>query len=147
MRPEYLTKCGGSYSSEWFWSKIWHCLNIDEEVFNSAHTWIEQSDFIPAMLAGIKNIGDLKRKLFPFYKKRDLKFVFQKLQEGYSNEKVAARLVVGCVRKYLSGESIDDIDIATILTSEEINRKLVDHLADINLTYSNRKNMQAPEKF
>tara|TARA_B100000963_G_scaffold220585_1_gene192253 strand:+ start:14396 stop:16063 length:1668 start_codon:yes stop_codon:yes gene_type:complete len=63
MRPEYLAKCGGSYSSEWFWSKIWHCLNIDEEVFNSAYTWIEQSDFIPAMLAGIKNIGDLKRNI------------------------------------------------------------------------------------
>ena len=63
MRPEYLAKCGGSYSSEWFWSKIWHCLNIDEEVFNSAHTWIEQSDFIPAMLAGIKNIEDLKRNI------------------------------------------------------------------------------------
>ena len=63
MRPEYLAKCGGSYSSEWFWSKIWHCLNIDEEVFNSAHTWIEQSDFIPAMLAGIKNIENLKRNI------------------------------------------------------------------------------------
>ena len=63
MRPEYLLKCGGSYSSEWFWSKIWHCLNIDEEVFDSAYTWIEQSDFIPAMLAGIKNIGDLKKYL------------------------------------------------------------------------------------
>tara|TARA_B100001248_G_scaffold195032_1_gene149835 strand:+ start:853 stop:2517 length:1665 start_codon:yes stop_codon:yes gene_type:complete len=63
MRPEYLLKCGGSYSSEWFWSKIWHCLNIDEEVFDSAYTWIEQSDFIPAMLAGIKNIGDLKRNI------------------------------------------------------------------------------------
>ena len=63
MRPEYLAKCGGSYSSEWFWSKIWHCLNIDEEVFNSAYTWIEQSDFIPAMLAGIKNTEDLKRNI------------------------------------------------------------------------------------
>ena len=63
MRPEYLAKCGGSYSSEWFWSKIWHCLNVDEEVFNSAYTWIEQSDFIPAMLAGIKNIVDLKRNI------------------------------------------------------------------------------------
>ena len=63
MRPEYLLKCGGSYSSEWFWSKIWRCLNIDEEVFDSAYTWIEQSDFIPSVLAGIKNIEDLKRNI------------------------------------------------------------------------------------
>ena len=24
-RPQYLAKCGNTYSSEWFWSKIWHC--------------------------------------------------------------------------------------------------------------------------
>jgi len=26
LRPEYLAKCGGTYSSEWFFSKILHCL-------------------------------------------------------------------------------------------------------------------------
>ncbi|MCK7478193.1 MAG: hypothetical protein M0C28_12870 [Candidatus Moduliflexus flocculans] len=30
--PEYLAKCGGTYSSEWFWSKILHCLRTDPKV-------------------------------------------------------------------------------------------------------------------
>ena len=38
--PEYLAKCGGTYSSEWFFSKIFHCLNIDSEVFDAAFSWV-----------------------------------------------------------------------------------------------------------
>lgn len=62
-RPEYLAKCGGAYSSEWFWSKIWHCLNVDPEVFSAAHSWIEQSDYIPAILAGIDDVKKVKRNV------------------------------------------------------------------------------------
>ena len=29
IRPQYLAKCGGVYSSEWFFSKILHCLRAD----------------------------------------------------------------------------------------------------------------------
>lgn len=60
MRPHYLAKCGGTYSSEWFFSKIWHCLKTDPEVFAAAHTWIEIADFIPAVLAGVTSIKELK---------------------------------------------------------------------------------------
>jgi len=52
MRPKYLAKCGGTYSSEWFWSKLWHCLKVDEEVFEAAHAWVECADWIPASLSG-----------------------------------------------------------------------------------------------
>ncbi|MCS7018520.1 MAG: ribulokinase [Cytophagales bacterium] len=62
-RPAYLMKCGGSYSSEWFWSKIWHCLRTSPEVFHAAYTWVEQSDFIPAVLAGITHHKQLKRNV------------------------------------------------------------------------------------
>jgi len=50
LRPQYLAKCGGTYSSEWFFSKILKCLRAAPEVFNAAHSWIELSDFVPAAL-------------------------------------------------------------------------------------------------
>ena len=38
LRPQYLAKCGGTYSSEWFFSKILHCLRTSPEVFAAAHS-------------------------------------------------------------------------------------------------------------
>ena len=52
MRPQYLAKCGGTYSSEWFFSKILHCLRTSPDVFDAAYTWVECADWIPAMLTG-----------------------------------------------------------------------------------------------
>ena len=49
-QPEYLKKCGGAYSSEWFWAKLWHCIETSPEVISEAHSWIEISDWIPAVL-------------------------------------------------------------------------------------------------
>jgi len=51
-RPQYLTKCGGIYSSEWFFSKILHCLRVDPKVFDAAYTWVEHADWLPAVLTG-----------------------------------------------------------------------------------------------
>jgi len=36
-RPKYLAKCGGTYSSEWFFSKILHCLRTSPEVSRRPH--------------------------------------------------------------------------------------------------------------
>jgi len=48
----YLTKCGGVYSSEWFWSKILHCKRSAAKVFAAAYSWVELADFIPAYVTG-----------------------------------------------------------------------------------------------
>jgi len=54
-RPQYIAKCGNVYSSEWFWSKIWHCLKTSPEVFEAAYSWVELCDFIPSVLAGVND--------------------------------------------------------------------------------------------
>ena len=61
LRPQYLAKIGGTYSSEWFWAKIWHCLKIDAAVFDAAFSWVELSDYIPAVLAGVRDPKQIRR--------------------------------------------------------------------------------------
>ncbi len=55
LRPQYVAKCGNTYSSEWWWSKIWHCLNTAPEVFDAADSWVELADWVPAVLAGVRD--------------------------------------------------------------------------------------------
>lgn len=52
IRPDYLAQVGGTYSSEWFWSKILHCSRVAPEVFEAADTWVEICDWLPAVLTG-----------------------------------------------------------------------------------------------
>jgi len=49
-RDRYLTKCGGVYSSEWYWSKILHCRRSAPKVFKAAYGWVELADFIPGFI-------------------------------------------------------------------------------------------------
>jgi L-ribulokinase len=59
LRPQYLAKCGGTYSSEWFFSKVLHCLRTSPEVFQTASTWVECADWVPAMLTGTEGLDKL----------------------------------------------------------------------------------------
>jgi L-ribulokinase len=63
IRPHYLAKIGGIYSSEWFWSKIWHCQKIAPEVFKAAFSFLEICDWIPAVLVGNTNPEEIKRSV------------------------------------------------------------------------------------
>ncbi|MCF7689763.1 MAG: ribulokinase [Cephaloticoccus sp.] len=60
-RPQYIAKCGNTYSSEWFWSKIWHCAQVAPKVFAAAYSWVELCDWVPAVLAGISDPLAVKR--------------------------------------------------------------------------------------
>ena len=61
LRPQYIAKCGGVYSSEWFWAKLWHCLNVAPETFSAASSWVELADWIPSLLAGVAEPRLVKR--------------------------------------------------------------------------------------
>ncbi|MHB8971973.1 MAG: ribulokinase [Pirellulaceae bacterium] len=59
----YLAKCGGSYSSEWYWSKILHCRRTAPKVFAAAYAWVELADFIPAFITGNLNPDTMLRSI------------------------------------------------------------------------------------
>jgi L-ribulokinase len=63
LRPHYLAKIGGTYSSEWWWSKILHCKNTAPEVFAAAASWAEICDWIPAVLTGDLSPAKMKRSV------------------------------------------------------------------------------------
>lgn len=52
--PEYLAKCGGSYSSEWFWSKLLRFVRTSDL---PVHTWMELCDYVPFLLTGVEKRG------------------------------------------------------------------------------------------
>jgi L-ribulokinase len=59
--PQYLAPIGGVYSSEWFWSKVWRCLKVAPDVFDAAVSWVELADFVPAVLAGVRDPREIQR--------------------------------------------------------------------------------------
>lgn len=60
-RPHYIAKCGNTYSSEWFWSKIWRCLKVAPQTFDSAFSWVELADWVPSVLAGVTDPREIQR--------------------------------------------------------------------------------------
>ncbi|MGQ9574159.1 MAG: ribulokinase [Thermoguttaceae bacterium] len=61
----YLAKCGGTYSSEWFWSKILHCKRTAPKVFEAAYAWVELADFIPGFITGRLDPHTIPRGICP----------------------------------------------------------------------------------
>lgn len=68
----------------------------------------------------LKKILKIKKIFFPFYKRKEISEIFDILEKNYPNKNRIALFVGGCVRKYLEKEEIDDIDIATVLTIDQL---------------------------
>lgn len=52
---------GGTYSSEWFFSKILHIYRNDPEIKQAAFSWVEHCDWMPALLTGNTDPLTMKR--------------------------------------------------------------------------------------
>lgn len=52
---------GGIYSSEWFWAKVLHTIRKNKKVRESAFSWVEHCDWLPAMLCGDTDPLKIKR--------------------------------------------------------------------------------------
>lgn len=48
----YTSHCGGSYSCEWVWAKVLHCLKNSPELVGEAYSWCELCDWIVAIFTG-----------------------------------------------------------------------------------------------
>ena len=59
----YLAKCGGVYSSEWYWSKILHCMRVAPEVAEATYSWVELADFVPAFITGNTDPDTMARSI------------------------------------------------------------------------------------
>ena len=71
----------------------------------------------------IENLtSTINKYFFPFYNTKDIKLLFKNLEIGEIKEKEVAMFVGGCVRNHLQSKKIEDIDIATIFTPDEIKK-------------------------
>ncbi|MFC1725772.1 ribulokinase [candidate division KSB1 bacterium] len=57
---DFTKYSGGIYSAEWFWAKILHIIRTDKKIRDTAYSWVEHCDWMPALLTG--NTDPLKIK-------------------------------------------------------------------------------------
>jgi len=114
IRPQYLAQCGGTYSSEWFFSKILHCLRTSPEVFDAASSWMELADYIPAMLTGTQ----AREKFTAGICAAGHKAMYNENWGGYPDREFLAQLSpkMGALRERLCARACDISTIAGGLT-------------------------------
>lgn len=118
--PEYLSKIGGVYSSEWFWSKIWHCQKQSPHVFNEAYSFVEICDWLPAVLVGDTKPENIKRSICAAGHKAMYNEQWGGLPEYEFLEKLSPGL--GKLRNRITGKAFSADERAGYLCKEWANK-------------------------
>jgi len=58
---DYTAYEGGIYSSEWVWAKVAHVLREDPSIRETAYSWVEHCDWMPALLTGKTKPNEIVR--------------------------------------------------------------------------------------
>lgn len=121
IRPQFLSKIGGVYSSEWWWSKILHCKNSSPDVFDAAYSWVEICDWITALLVGDLSPQNIKRSVCA----AGHKAMFNNQWNGLPDKEFLETLSpgLGDLRDSLYGEAFSSENLAGYL-SESWAKKL-----------------------
>jgi len=77
-------------------------------------------------------LSTIEKLFFPFYKSKNIKKIFGILNSN--SESTKAMFVGGCVRKYLLNQKIGDVDVATILTPDEVIKKFENSNVEVKKT-------------
>lgn len=59
--PDYTSFSGGTYSCEWVWAKMLHCLKSSPELKEDVWSWVEHGDWIAGLLTGNTDPGTMAR--------------------------------------------------------------------------------------
>ncbi len=107
---------GGVYSSEWFWAKLLHVARTDPKVMAAGASVIEHCDWMPALLTGIRFVGDIKRSRCAMGHKA----MWHRSFGNYPSDDFLARLQPELVRikKTLGSETWTSDKIFGYLTAE-----------------------------
>ncbi len=110
----YLAKCGGTYSSEWYWSKILHCLRTAPHVAEATYSWVELADFVPAYVTGNTDPDKLERGICA----AGHKAMYHEEWEGLPSAKFLDSLEPGLSRFRYSTKAVASNHKAGKLTAE-----------------------------
>ena len=108
--------CGGTYSSEWGFSKLLHWLRNNPEKRNRFATALEHCDMAAATLTGVRDVADLPRSVCAM----GHKWMWNPLWAGFPSEEFLASIdpLFEGIRGKIAGRFATSFEIAGRLTDE-----------------------------